>query len=714
MEAPQSQLTERLRELARNLWWTWQPEVIDLFRSLNPALWSSTRHNPIEFLQQIDPEELHAKADAMALDSRVDYAFRRLKDYLANRKSWGAIYAASLRSSPVAYFSAEFGLHESLPIYSGGLGVLAGDHLKSASDLGIPLVAMGLLYSEGYFRQSLDMDGWQKESYPHNNTDLLPIEPALDPEGKPIQIAIPSRNGTLHAKLWTVDVGRTKLFLLDSRVPENSEWDQSLTARLYGGDARVRIRQELLLGVGGVMALRALGIRPSVIHLNEGHSAFALLEEIHGEMDHQGQSFWDAAREVSARTVFTTHTPVAAGHDRFWAELVEENLGIIREHLGLSYEDFLGLGRVHPHDQGEPFCMTVLALKLARRANGVSAIHGEVSRQMWHPLYQNKRLEEVPIGHITNGVHAGTWIAPQMQRMYDLHLPADWRARIRHPEVWTSIDTISDNEFWETHQILKASMISYARKRLVSQAKARDESDTVLEKLGKRLDLDVLTIGFARRFATYKRAGLILSEADRLIEMVQATGKKIQLVFAGKAHPEDKFGKELIQSIVKKTRQADFEDWVVFLEDYDMNVARHLVQGVDVWLNNPRRPQEASGTSGEKALLNGVLNFSVLDGWWAEAYNGINGFSIGQGQTNVDVQIQDRRDHEDLIKTLITEIIPLYYDRDADGLPRQWIARQKAALRSLGWRFNADRMVMDYAERCYLPAAMGISCHIPV
>ncbi len=714
MEEPQTQLVERLRELARNLWWTWQPEVIDLFRSLDPGLWSTTRHNPIEFLQQIKPQELQLKAEEMALDSRVDYAFRRLKDYLANRKSWGAIYAASLRSSPVAYFSAEFGLHESLPIYSGGLGVLAGDHLKSASDLGIPLVAIGLLYSEGYFRQALDMDGWQKESYPHNNTDLLPIQPALDPDGKPIQIAIPSRNGTLHARLWTVDVGRTKLFLLDSRVPENSEWDQSLTARLYGGDARVRIRQELLLGVGGVMALRALGIRPSVIHLNEGHSAFALLEEIHGEMDHQGQSFWDAAREVSARTVFTTHTPVAAGHDRFWAELVEENLGIIREHLGLSYDDFLGLGRVHPHDQGEPFCMTVLALKLSRRANGVSAIHGEVSRQMWHPLYQNKRLEEVPIGHITNGVHAGSWIAPQMQRMYDLHLPGDWRERIRHPEVWTSIDTISDNEFWETHQILKAGMISYARKRLVSQAQARDESDTVLEKLGKRLDLDVLTLGFARRFATYKRAGLILSEADRLIEMVASTGKRIQLVFAGKAHPEDKFGKELIQSIVKKTRQTDFEDWVVFLEDYDMNVARHLVQGVDVWLNNPRRPQEASGTSGEKALLNGVLNFSVLDGWWAEAYNGINGFAIGHGQTHVDVQIQDRRDHEDLIRTLISEIIPLYYDRDADGLPRQWIARQKAALRSLGWRFNADRMVMDYAERCYLPAAMGISCHMPV
>ena len=710
----QSQLIERLRELARNLWWTWQPEVIDLFRSLNPELWSKTRHNPIEFLSQISTAELVSKAEQLAMDSRIDYAFRRLKEYLANRKSWGAIYAASLRSRPVAYFSAEFGLHESLPIYSGGLGVLAGDHLKSASDLGIPLVAVGLLYSEGYFRQAIDSEGWQQENYPYNKPELLPIEPALDKEGEPIKIAIPSRNGTLHARVWMVDVGRTKLLLLDSRVPENSEWDQSLTARLYGGDARVRIRQELLLGVGGVMALRALGIRPSVIHLNEGHSSFALMQEILGEMQEQGQSFWDAAREVSARAVFTTHTPVAAGHDRFWAELVEENLGVIREQLGLSYDDFLGLGRVHPHDHGEPFCMTVLALKLTRRANGVSAIHGEVSRQMWHPLYHNRRLEEVPIGHITNGVHAGTWIAPQMQRMYDLHLPSDWKARIRHPEVWAGIDSISDAEFWETHQILKASMISYARKRLVAQANARGETGEILEKSARRLDLDVLTIGFARRFATYKRAGLILSDADKLIDMVKATGKKIQLVFAGKAHPEDKFGKELIQSIVRKTRDAQFEDWVVFVEDYDMSVARHLVQGVDVWLNNPRRPQEASGTSGEKALLNGVLNFSVLDGWWAEAYNGINGFAIGHGQTHVDVHIQDKRDHEDLISTLLSEVIPLYYDRDSDGLPRQWIARQKAALRSLGWRFNADRMVMDYAEKCYLPAAMGVSCQIPI
>lgn len=710
----QSQLVARLRELARNLWWVWQPEVIDLFRSLDPELWTRTGHNPTVFLKEIDEHALQRQAEKMALDSRVDYAFRRLKEYLENRKSWGAIYAASLRSRPVAYFSAEFGLHESLPIYSGGLGVLAGDHLKSASDLGIPLVAVGLLYSEGYFRQALDAEGWQKENYPYNNPELLPIEPALDPDGEPISVAIPSRNGTLHARVWTVDVGRTKLFLLDSRVPENSEWDQTLTARLYGGDARVRIRQELLLGVGGVMALKAAGIRPAVIHLNEGHSSFALLAEIRDEMAEQGQSFWEAAREVSARAVFTTHTPVAAGHDRFWAELVEENLGLIREQVGLSYDDFMGLGRVHPHDHGEPFCMTVLALKLTRRANGVSAIHGEVSRQMWHPLYHNRRLEEVPIGHITNGVHAGTWIAPQMQRMFDLHLPTDWRARIRHPEVWTAVDTISDSEFWETHQILKAGMISYVRHRLALQASARGEAAESLARFSRRLDIDTLTIGFARRFATYKRAGLILSEAENLINMVKSSGKKLQLVFAGKAHPEDKFGKELIQSIVRKTKLAEFEDWVVFVEDYDMSVARHLVQGVDVWLNNPRRPQEASGTSGEKALLNGVLNFSVLDGWWAEAYNGINGFAIGHGQTHVDPAVQDRRDYADLMKTLGSEVIPLYYNRDADGLPRQWIARQKAALRSLGWRFNADRMVMDYTEKCYLPAALGISCHIPV
>ena len=709
----QSVLVDKLRELARNLWWTWQPNVINLFRELDPILWRTTDHNPIEFLDKIPADQLERRAAEMALHSRIDYAFRRLNEYLKNNDSWGSMHASCLRSRPVAYFSMEFGLHESLPIYSGGLGVLAGDHLKSASDLGIPLVAVGLLYDQGYFRQSLDMNGWQQENYLHANPALLPIEPAIGEDGKPVSIAIETRAGTLRAKVWRVEVGRTRLLLLDANVPENTDSDRALTARLYGGDARVRIRQELLLGVGGVRALHALGINPSVIHLNEGHSAFAGLEMVRSEMEATENPFGEVIRDVSAMTVFTTHTPVAAGHDRFSAGLVEENLGKLRESLHLSYDDFLGLGRVYPGDPNEPFCMTVLALKLSRHANGVSALHGTVSRRMWHPLFANRNEEEVPIGHITNGVHILTWLAPQMHQIYDKHLGADWPRHMRHAEIWQNIQNVDDAELWETHQVLKARLIDFVRRRLADQARARNEGDAAVKQAMNSLNLETLTIGFARRFATYKRAGLILSDAERLASIVNSSDRPVQFVFAGKAHPEDQHGKELIQGIVKLTRDSRFAGQIVFVEDYDMNVARHLVQGVDVWLNNPRRPQEASGTSGEKVLLNGGLNFSVLDGWWAEAYDGTNGFAIGDGRTHSIMSVQDQRDFDALTKTLNGQVIPLYYNRDAGGLPRGWIARQKSAMRSLGWRFNADRMVMDYVQNGYLPSAGGQSCWMP-
>ncbi len=709
----QSDLLGKLRELARNLWWTWQPNVINLFRELDPVLWRTTDHNPIEFLNQIPREQLERRAAEMALHSRIDYAFRRLHEYLADTDSWGAMYAASLRPRPVAYFSAEFGLHESLPIYSGGLGVLAGDHLKSASDLGIPLVGVGLLYDQGYFRQWLNSDGWQQEQYLVANRDLLPVEEAVGPDGKPVTVSIDTRAGVLHAKVWRVEVGRTLLLLMDSNVIQNNDYDRALTARLYGGDTRIRIRQEVLLGIGGVRALQALGIHPSVIHLNEGHSAFGGLEMVRSAMETQGVSFGEAVRDVAAMTVFTTHTPVAAGHDRFNADLVEEHLGKIRESLHLSFEDFMGLGRVYPTDPNETFCMTVLALKLSRHANGVSALHGQVSRRMWHPLFPVRGEEEVPIGHITNGVHVQTWLAPQMHLLFDKTFGVDWPGRMRDPQTWRAIDDVDDGELWETHQVLKARLIEFARRRLESQANRRDEGEEAAKKASDVLDLEVLTIGFARRFATYKRANLILSDVERLAQMVASKDRPVQFVFAGKAHPEDQLGKALIQNIVKLTRDAKFAHRIVFVEDYDMNVARHLVQGVDVWLNNPRRPQEASGTSGEKALLNGVLNFSIPDGWWAEAYDGANGFAIGIGQTHSNIQVQDERDHADLARTLAEEVIPLYYDRDAAGLPRKWIARQKNAIRGLGWRFNADRMVMDYVQNSYLPAALGLSCSMP-
>ena len=706
----QTPLIEKLRELARNLWWAWQPNVVGLFRELDPQLWRNVDHNPVEFLKEISHEQLLKRAAEVALDSRIDYAFRRLAEYLKNTDSWGSVHAGSLRSRPVAYFSAEFGLHESLPIYSGGLGVLSGDHLKSASDLGIPLIGVGLLYAQGYFRQSLDANGWQVEQYRNNNPELLPIEQVFGPDGKPLMVEIDTHSGVLRAYVWRVEVGRTTLLLLDSQVPENSESDRGLTARLYGGDARVRIRQELLLGIGGVRALVALGVQPSVLHLNEGHSAFAGLEMIRQEMELSAVPFGEAVRNVAAMTVFTTHTPVAAGHDRFPAGLVEEHLGKIREKLHLSYDDFLGLGRVNTGDGNEPFCMTVLALKLSRHANGVSALHGQVSRRMWQPLYPNKAEEEVPIGHITNGVHLLSWVAPQMQLLYDRHLGTEWSKRQRNPDAWEGIDTVEDAELWETQQVLKARLIDFVRRRHVLQAQRREESESAIARARTVLDLNALTIGFARRFATYKRAGLLLRDVERMAELLSSADRPIQIIFAGKAHPEDHLGKELIQNIARLTKAPEFFGRVVFVEDYDMNVARQLVQGVDVWLNNPRRPQEASGTSGEKALLNGALNLSILDGWWAEAYDGTNGFAIGTGKTHSVPSVQDERDHRDLVDTLINQVVPLYYDRDKTGLPRGWITRQKNALRSLAWRFNSDRMVMDYVMNCYLPAANGLSC----
>ena len=493
-------------------------------------------------------------------------------------------------------------------------------------------------------------------------------------------------------------------------MPENSDSDKALTARLYGGDARVRIRQELLLGIGGVRALHALGVEPSVLHLNEGHSAFAGLEMIRYQMEQAGLPFGEALRDVAAMTVFTTHTPVAAGHDRFPGPLVEENLGKIRESLHLSYEDFLGLGRVHPGDPNEPYCMTVIALKLSRRANGVSALHGAVSRRMWQPLFSNRADEEVPIGHITNGVHLPSWVAPQMQLLFDRHLGADWRNAQDDPKTWDGVKSVEDAELWETQQVLKARLINFVRRRLADQAFRRNEGDEAVKKAGGALDLNALTIGFARRFATYKRAGLLLRDVDRIAALINASDRPVQIIFAGKAHPEDRLGKELIQHISELTKQPAFFGKVVFVEDYDMNVARNLVQGVDVWLNNPRRPQEASGTSGQKALLNGALNFSVLDGWWAEAYDGTNGFAIGTSLTHASPSVQDDRDHAALIATLTDQVLPLYYDRDASGLPRAWIARQKSALRTLAWRFGSNRMVRDYVTNCYLPAAGGSQC----
>jgi starch phosphorylase len=703
---------ERLWALARNLWWSWDHDATSLFRDLDPLRWRQLNQNPVSLLAEFPLAKLESRAAALVLHSRINYAYRRLQEYLQADRTWGTRHAGVLRPSPVAYFSAEFGLHESLPVYSGGLGVLAGDHIKSSSDLAIPLVGIGLFYGQGYFRQRLDRDGWQQEEYLETDVNQLPLEIAIGKNGRSVVVQIETRNGPIHAKVWRVKVGRCDLFLLDSDVEGNTPDDRELTSRLYGGDARTRIRQELLLGVGGFRALKAMGISPGVLHLNEGHSGFAVLEAIRMRMQEEGIGFDNAVPRVSREVVFTTHTPVPAGHDRFDADLIEEHLGPLREALGLSPESLMGLGREKPGDQQETFCMTVLGLRLSRRANAVSALHGEVSRAMWTGLCPGKPEDEVPIGHITNGVHVPSWLAPQMYRLYDRHLGTNWHQHSSEARIWEGIENVDDGELWETHLSLKSQLLEFVRRRAVEQAERRFESREVLQRLGRVLSPDALTIGFARRFATYKRANLILSEIDNLASMVNDPKRPVQFVFAGKAHPHDEPGKRILQQIAELMRNGRFADKFVFVEDYDINVGRYFVQGVDVWLNNPRRPLEASGTSGQKVVLNGGLNLSVLDGWWAEAYDGMNGFAIGTGRTHSNVEVHDRRDGDDLLRTLREEVIPLYYQRDRDGLPRGWIKRMKRTIRTLGWRFNADRMVMDYTTKCYIPAAGGTSSEV--
>jgi glycogen phosphorylase len=700
---------EKLWAIARNLWWSWDRDSTSLFRDLDPVRWRELNHNPISLLSEIPLSKLERRAGELVLHGRINYAYRRLQEYLQADRTWGATHAGVLRPHPVAYFSAEFGLHESLPIYSGGLGVLAGDHVKSASDLDIPLVGVGLFYGQGYFRQWLDRSGWQHEEYLPTDVSQLPMEPAISKTGKPVTIRIETRGPSISARVWRVEVGRIDLLLLDSNVDGNTPEDRELTSRLYGGDGRVRVRQELLLGVGGFRALKAMGITPGVLHLNEGHSGFAVLEAIRCRMEEEGLGFDQALPHVSREVVFTTHTPVPAGHDRFNAGLIEEHLGPLREALGLSHESFLGLGREHPSNPDEEFCMTVLGLRLSRRANAVSALHGEVSRAMWTGLYPGNLEDQVPIGHITNGVHVPSWLAPQMFRLYDRHLGIGWHEHSGESRIWEGIETVDDGELWETHLSLKSRLLEFVRRRAKEQAERRGESPETLLRLNRVLSPDALTVGFARRFATYKRANLLLADIEKLITMVNDPNRPIQFVFAGKAHPRDEPGKRVLQQLAELMRDPQFADKFVFVEDYDINVGRLFVQGVDVWLNNPRRPLEASGTSGQKVVLNGGLNLSVLDGWWAEAYDGMNGFAIGNGRTHSNMQVHDTRDGEDLYRVLREEVVPLFYQRDQDGLPRGWIKRMKRTIRTLGWRFNANRMVMDYSSKCYVPAAGGTS-----
>jgi starch phosphorylase len=687
-------LKDKLTGLGLNLWWTWHPEVIDLFRELDPTSWRETNHNPIALLARLPDDRLAERIERESLESRINFHYHRLQEYLIDERTWCAAHAGILRTTPVAYLSAEFGLHESLPLYSGGLGVLAGDYLKSASDLGIPAVGVGLFYARGYFRQRVASSGWQEEEYGTSDIATFPLVHAATSDGSALVVRVECGSEILHALVWIAHIGRARLILLDSNVDANPPHLRELTATLYGGDQLTRVRQEILLGIGGLRALRALGIRPSIIHLNEGHSAFAILERVRERVEDNGLTFDDALRETAISTVFTTHTPVGAGHDRFGAELMEQQLGWLRTRLGLDHRRFMALGRVDENAPSEPFCMTVLGLKGSRKRTGVSSLHGHVTRRMWKGVWPGRSEEDVPIGHITNGVHTPSWLAQPLKALYDRHLGPEWLSHQTDPNLWHALATVDDGELWEVHSFLRRSVIDFVRRRT--------NAPTIL-------DPDALTIGFARRFAAYKRATLVLTDLDRLAQLCGNGATPVQFIFAGKAHPRDDEGKRLIQQIVELSRDPRFAGRLVFVEDYDMNVARHLVQGVDVWLNTPLRPLEASGTSGQKVAMNGGLNCSALDGWWAEGYDGQNGFAIGSGSVHADGGIQWNRDAASLYEVLETEVVPLFCDVDAVGLPRRWIQFMKHSITTLAWRYNADRMVRDYAEACYLPAAGGLT-----
>ncbi|MGH2537444.1 MAG: alpha-glucan family phosphorylase [Candidatus Promineifilaceae bacterium] len=691
----------RLPELAYNLWWSWSPDARALFRRLDAVLWQKGHHNPVLLLQQITAEQLKAAARDALFCRHYDKVLMDFDREMRNGHTWFRTSHPQLKDEVVAYFSAEFGLHNSLPIYSGGLGILSGDHAKEASDIGLALVGVGFMYPQGYFRQRLPSHGWQEAVYEQLNLGQAPVQPALDAKGAEVKVAVQMGERTVHGRVWHVRVGRAALYLLDTDVDDNDPWERELSARLYSGDSDLRIRQEVMLGVGGVRALRALGVHPSVWHMNEGHSAFLVLECIREKVA-EGMAFEQAKEEVRARTLFTTHTPVPAGHDSFPFHLVEKHFAGFWEHLGISREQFLDLGK-HQEEWGTGFNMTVLALRLSGQANGVSQLHGRVSRRMWRSVWPSAEADEVPLTSITNGVHAPTWIPNELAQVLSRYLGPDWVANHDDPAIWERVQDIPNEELWLVHLELKHKMLSEFRERARrGWSQGSSDASQVLTG-GTMLDPDALTIGFARRFATYKRATLIFHDIERLQRILNDVHRPVQLVFAGKAHPADDPGKMLIQNIVHLAKSNQLAGRVAFIEDYDMHLARFLVQGVDVWLNTPRRPREASGTSGQKAAMNGVPNLSVLDGWWAEAYNGLNGWAIGGEQDFPSFEEQDASDAASLYRLLEEEIVPLFYERDRDNIPRGWVAMMRESMLSVAPRFCTRRMLKEYT-RLYLRA----------
>ncbi|MCC6858669.1 MAG: alpha-glucan family phosphorylase [Bryobacterales bacterium] len=700
---------EGLRELAYNLRWAWNHDAIELFRRLDSDLWEASGHNPVRMLGSIDQEVLKSAAEDEAFKAHLNRVTWDTDEYLHSETTWFQTAHGRSAGPLAAYFCAEFGLTECLSIFAGGLGILAGDHLKSASDLGVPLVGVGLLYQQGYFRQYLNQSGWQQEAYEDNDFSVLPLALLKAGDGKPLAVFVDLPGRSVKAQVWLVRVGRVSLYLLDTNVPENRPEDRDITDQLYGGDREMRIQQEILLGIGGYRLLETLGLEPAVYHINEGHSAFLALERVRRIRERHGLSFAEAREMASAGLVFTTHTPVPAGHDYFAPDLMERYFAGYARGLGISWPEFLALGRQDPNDQNEAFCMTVLALRLAACSNGVSRLHGQVSREMWRRIWPGVPFEEIPIGHVTNGVHLRSWISLEMNQVYDRYLGPGWHERGSDRRLWERAARIPPEELWRTHERRRERLVAFARRRLREQFLRRGASPAELNLAAEALDPEALTIGFARRFATYKRAGLLLRDVDRLERILNNPDRPVQVIFAGKAHPLDSGGKDLIRKVIELAERPAFRRRIVFLEDYDMAVARYLVQGVDVWLNTPLRPQEASGTSGMKAAANGGLNLSILDGWWDEAWRDHPegepiGWAIGAGETYENREYQDDVESRALYQTLEADVVPAFYDRGPDRLPRRWITRMKSSIGSLCYLFSAQRMMREYTERIYLKA----------
>ncbi len=696
----------RLADLAYNLWWTWQPDAQDLFQKIDPLQWQASAHNPVVFLRDLPPMTLQAASIDLNFTEHYDRVVAAFDSYMRSPETWFGQAHPQRTKSPVAYFSSEFGLHETLPIYAGGLGILAGDHLKEASDLGVPLVAVGFLYTHGYFFQHISEDGWQESRPVTLKFEEMPVLPVVDnAEGKPLVVTVELPGRSLHARVWEIRVGRVPLYLLDSNIEANNPADRELTARLYSSDLDLRISQEILLGIGGVRALRMLGYNPTVWHMNEGHSAFLGLEQAR-ELVQGGLPLDEAIRKVRAHNVFTTHTPVPAGNDEFPIWLVDRYFSHYWPELGLDQEGFVRLAH-QVVGWGEAFSMPVLAMRFSAQHNGVSELHGQVARDMWRGLWPALDVKDVPIGHITNGIHTRTWLSKRMGQLYSKHLGA-WGPHLDEAEAWQRIHEIPNAELWRARRHAKRKLAFYVRECTRQQWLHEGIHPVQVVAGGALLDPYALTIGFARRFATYKRANLVLSDLERLLALVNKPGRPVQILFAGKAHPADEGGKQLIQEVYRAVKKAEAGGRLVFLEGYDMELARYLVQGVDVWLNTPRRPMEASGTSGQKAALNGALNFSILDGWWREGYNGKNGWAIGTEQDYSDPAEQDLADANSLYDILENQVIPLYYDgRDGNQPTDGWLAMVKESISTLAPQFSARRMLKDYVNTLYVPAIDG-------